>query len=102
MVVVRLMAKRLVLGLSAGPSADGIRAALIEVVGRGMELRVKVLASHTEGFDADLRQLLLQVSTPETCDLRQLALVHRVLGEAFALTARRLADRASVSLPQVL
>jgi anhydro-N-acetylmuramic acid kinase len=96
------MVKRLLLGLSAGPSADGIRAALIEVQGRGWEVRVQVLATHTEGFDAELRQLLLQVSTPETCELRQLALVHRVLGEAFALTARRLADRASVSLPQVL
>lgn len=96
------MAKRLILGLSAGPSADGIRAALIDVAGRGLEMQVKVPAAHTEGFDAELRQLLLQVSTPEASDLRQLALVHRVLGEAFALTARRLADRASVSLPQIL
>jgi anhydro-N-acetylmuramic acid kinase len=96
------MTIRWVIGLSAGPSADGVDAALLEVHGQAPQLQVRVAGAMVEPHAKDLRELLIRASTAEQGDVRQVSLANRLLGETFAQAARRVADRASISLQNIL
>jgi anhydro-N-acetylmuramic acid kinase len=96
------MVTRWIIGLAAGPSLESLDAVLLEVGGLGFDLQARVAAWLAEPHPRELRELLVKVSTPGQADVRAVSLAHRVLGEAFGLAARRLADQASVSLQQVL
>lgn len=95
------MSTRWAIGLAPGASADGVDAALIEVEGVGLDLRVRLLQARHRPYPADLRALVLQAGMPEQSGARQLSLLHRLLGETFAAAAREVADRASFSLQKV-
>ena len=96
-----MITTRCIIGLSSGSSLDGVDAALLETEGAGMELRVRpVLALH-QSYHGDLRDLIRRVSSPGNADSKQMALVHRLLGETFAAAARQAADRASMSLQRI-
>src|SRR5262245_9841397 len=90
------MTTRCIIGLSSGSSVDGVDAALLEVEGAGLELRVRpVLALH-QPYHGDLRELIRKMCGPGKVDGKQPALLHRLLGETFAAAARQAADRASM------
>src|SRR5262249_22381912 len=96
-----IMTTRCIIGLSSGSSLDGVDAALLETEGAGLGLRVRpVLALH-QPFHDDLRDLIRKTCSPGKADARQVALLHRLLGETFAAAARQAADRASMSLQKV-
>ncbi len=94
--------QRWVIGLAAGPSADGVVAALLKVGGQGLDLAVQIACWHVEPYSRELRDLVVRASTPEQGEVRQITLVHRLLGETFAAAARQVANRASRSLQGVL
>lgn len=95
------MATRYIIGLSSGASVDGVDASLLEMEGAGLALRVRpVLALH-QPYHGDLRDLIRKACSPGKADSKQLALLHRLLGETFAAAARQAADRASMSLQRV-
>src|SRR4029453_18999833 len=48
-----------------------------------------------------LHELLLRVGSPGPVEVKQVGLVHRLLGETFAAGARQGGGRASFSLPRV-
>jgi anhydro-N-acetylmuramic acid kinase len=96
------MTIRGIIGVSAPPSLAGTDAVLLELEGEAPELSFQVVQHLTEPHAKDLREFLVRVSTPEQADVRQISLANQILGEAFAATVRRLADRASVSLQSVL
>lgn len=96
------MPTRWVIGLAAGPSADGVDAAVVEIDGRGLDLKARVLHWLVEPYPRELGDLVQKASAPEQADVRQISLLHRLLGETFASTARQVADRASISLHNVL
>lgn len=95
------MNTRWLLGLSAGFSAQGIDAALLEAQGVGFDLRPRLVQTVQQPFGRDLRAMLRQLALPDRADARQLAVLHRVLGEAFAAAARQVAEKASVPLLRV-
>jgi anhydro-N-acetylmuramic acid kinase len=95
------MTTRWTIGLASGSSADGVEAALLELEGVGLNLRIKPVCAVHQPFARDLRDMVLRVSGPAACELRQVALLHRLLGETFAAAARQVADRASFSLQKV-
>jgi anhydro-N-acetylmuramic acid kinase len=93
---------RWLIGLASGSSADGVDAALLESEGAGLELQVRLLHALHQPYGRDLRELILRGSGPGACEVRQLGLLHRLLGETFAAAARQVADRASFALQRVL
>jgi anhydro-N-acetylmuramic acid kinase len=92
---------RWIIGLASGSSADGVDAALLEVEGVGLDLRVRLVHALHQPYGKELRDLILRAAGRGPCDSRQLALLHRLLGETFTAAARQVADRASFSLQRV-
>src|SRR6266511_3006036 len=95
------MTTRWIIGLASGSSADGVDAALLEAEGVGLELRVRPMQALHQPYARELRELVQRVAGPGPCEVRQVALLHRLLGETFAAAARQVADRASFSLQRV-
>src|SRR5262249_9971355 len=96
------MANRWIIGLAPGTSLYGVNAALLEVQGSGLELGIRLVHTIQQSYPRDLRNLLLRAVAEVPGDVKQVSLLHRVLGEVFAQAARQVADQASFSLEQVL
>jgi anhydro-N-acetylmuramic acid kinase len=96
------MPQRWIIGLASGSSADGVDAALMELRGVGLELRLTQLHGLHQPYPPDLRDLIRRVAGPGACDVRQVSRLHRLLGETFAGAARAVADSASLPLQKVL
>jgi anhydro-N-acetylmuramic acid kinase len=96
-----MMPTRWIMGLASGSTADGVDAALLETEGTGLELRVRPVRWLHHSYPRDLRDLLRRTALPSQGDVRQVALLHRILGETFASAAREVADQASLSLYEV-
>jgi anhydro-N-acetylmuramic acid kinase len=95
------MPTRWIIGLASGSSADGVDAALLEMQGAGLDLRVRLVQSLHQPYAPDLRELVYRISSPGPVETRRISLVHRLLGETCAAAARQVADRASFSLHKV-
>ena len=95
------MTPRWLIGLASGSSADGVDAALMELEGVGLDLRVRQVQGMHQPYGPDLRALVRRASTLEPCEIRQVSRLHRLLGETFAAAARSVADHASLSLQKV-
>ncbi len=95
------MAQRWVIGLASGSGADGVDAALVELEGVGLGLRVRQFHGLQLPYPPELRELIRAASSPAPCEMRQVSRLHRLLGETFASAARTVADHASVSLQKV-
>ena len=94
-------APRWIIGLASGSSADGVDAALLELEGVGLDLRLRLVHGLHQPYGPELRELIRRVSARRACEIRQVSLLHRLLGETFAAAARGVADQASLSLQQV-
>ncbi len=95
------MSPRWLIGLASGSSVDGVDAALVELEGAGFDLRVGQVRGVHQPYGSDLRAMIRRVSTSAPCEIRQVSLLHRLLGETFAAAARTVADHASLSLQRV-
>jgi anhydro-N-acetylmuramic acid kinase len=91
---------RWLIGLSSGSTLDGVDAALVEAEGVGLELRPRLVHALHQPYPRDLRDLIQRV-TAQGAGARQVGLLHRLLGEAFALAGRQVADQASFPLQKV-
>src|SRR5262245_29083818 len=96
------MNKRWLLGLSSGTSCNGIDAALVEVSGIGLDLRLRLAHCANQAHARDLRELLLRADASPGLTVRQVNMLHRILGESFAHAVRTVADQAKLPLTQVL
>jgi anhydro-N-acetylmuramic acid kinase len=95
------MPPRWLIGLASGSSVDGVDAALMELEGAGLELRVRQVQGLHQPYGQELRALIRRVSSSAPCEIRQVSILHRLLGETFAAAARTVADHASLSLQRV-
>jgi anhydro-N-acetylmuramic acid kinase len=111
------MPTRSIIGLASGSAAVGVDAALLEIAGAGLDMRVRQILALHQPYARDLRMLIRQLSAEPVTSassrqgtpppggghhaLRQGGLLHRLLGETFAAAARQVADRASLSLLKV-
>ncbi len=95
------MPARWIIGLASGSSADGVDAALAEVEGTGLDLRLVQMHGLHQPYGRDLRDLLRRLSGPAPVEVRLVSRLHRLLGETFAAAARMVADHASLSLQKV-
>jgi anhydro-N-acetylmuramic acid kinase len=95
------MTPRWVIGLASGSSADGVDAALIELDGAGLDLRMRQVVGLHQPYGPDLRDWLRRLANAVPSEVRQVSRLHRLLGETFAAAARAVADSASFSLQRV-
>src|SRR5215831_2346030 len=95
------MALRWIIGLASGSSADGVDAALVELEGAGLDVRLRQVQGLHQPYGPDLRDWIRRASGPAPCEVRQVSRLHRLLGETFAAAARNVADHASLSLQKV-
>ena len=95
------MSSRWIIGLASGTCAEGVDAALLELDGVGLDLRLRQIRSLHQPFASELRDLVRRVGGAVPIDPRQFAHVHRLLGETYAAAARALADQGGTSLSRV-
>jgi len=75
---------RLIAGAMSGTSADGVDVAIVAIVGRGLEMRAKLLASHQRGFHVDLREQIGQIRMGTAIPISTLASVGREISLCYA------------------
>jgi len=93
---------RWLIGLAANSRGDKVAAALIETKGVGIDQEVRPIRVLRQSYPRDVRDGLAQIRASRTADLRQLTILHRVLGESYAAIAEQLAAEAGFPLQRVL
>jgi anhydro-N-acetylmuramic acid kinase len=76
-----------VIGLMSGTSVDGIDAALVDISGRDLDLRVNLLAATTYTYTEPLRQQILAVCAGQPLAPADLAQLDDAIAQAFAQAA---------------
>jgi anhydro-N-acetylmuramic acid kinase len=91
----------LIIGLMSGTSADGIDAALTEIVGEGGQVRVALRHFLCLPHTPALRDAVLRLCDPLAGAVPDLCALHFALGERFAQAAQAVAHAAGIPLTQV-
>lgn len=76
-----------VIGLMSGTSVDGIDAALVDLSGTTLDLRVDLLAGATYPYPAQLRSQILSVCAGEKLSMSELAVLDDEIAHCFAQAA---------------
>jgi len=88
-----------VIGLISGTSVDGIDAALVNITGTDLDLKVQFLAGATYPYPADLREKILAVCGGAAISMAELAELDDAIALAFAQAAKNIqADYPSAQL----
>ncbi|MBN2135589.1 MAG: anhydro-N-acetylmuramic acid kinase [Acidobacteria bacterium] len=93
--------EKLVIGLMAGTSVDGIDAALIRLYGHGKETRFELVKFTTLEFSESIRNFILKNSNPDTAKLDDICRLNFLLGEAFASAALDVTKKADIDIAEV-
>ena len=78
----------LVIGLISGTSVDGIDAALVDITGTDVDLKIELLAGATYPYPETLREQILQVCAGAAISMAELAELDDAITLQFAQAAR--------------
>ena len=87
---------RRIVGLMSGTSADGVDAAVVEVVGSGRETQARIEAFDTTPLSPPLRQKIFDLFEPEA-SLDDLCSLNFALGDAFGEAALQIIEAAGMT-----
>ncbi|NES82651.1 MAG: anhydro-N-acetylmuramic acid kinase [Moorea sp. SIO2B7] len=76
-----------VIGLMSGTSVDGIDAALVEISGSDLDLKIELLAGATYGYPTELREKILAVCAGTPLSMAALAALDDAIAFQFAQAA---------------
>ena len=79
-----------VIGLISGTSVDGIDAALVDISGTDLDLKVELLAGETYPYPAELRERILAVCAGYRISMAELAELDDAIALAFAQAAQNI------------
>ncbi|MBG1261667.1 anhydro-N-acetylmuramic acid kinase, partial [Nostoc commune] len=79
-----------VIGLISGTSVDGIDAALIEISGTELDLKIELLAGATYPYPAELRERILAVGAGVAISMAELAEIDDAIAIVFAQAAQNI------------
>ncbi|MCC5608701.1 anhydro-N-acetylmuramic acid kinase [Nostoc sp. CHAB 5834] len=79
-----------VIGLISGTSVDGIDAALVEISGTELDLKVELLAGATYPYPAELRERILAVGAGVAISMAELAEIDDAIAIVFAQAAQNI------------
>lgn len=77
-----------VIGLISGTSVDGIDAALVEISGTDIDIKVKLLGGETYPYPAALREKILAVCAGAAISMAEMAELDDAIAQAFAQAAQ--------------
>lgn len=77
-----------VIGLISGTSVDGIDAALVEITGTDVDLKVKLIAGATYPYPTELREQILKVCAGNELSMAELAKLDNAIAFQFATSAQ--------------
>lgn len=92
--------KRIV-GLMSGTSADGVTAALVEVLGNHEKTRLKVLAWDTYRYEPRLRREIFRLFSPKTGTVDRICRANFVLAEQFSKAALKIIRRGGLNTKDI-
>ncbi|WP_375510880.1 anhydro-N-acetylmuramic acid kinase [uncultured Nostoc sp.] len=79
-----------VIGLISGTSVDGIDAALVEISGTELDIKVELLAGVTYPYPAELRERILAVGAGVAISMAELAEIDDAIAQVFAQAAQNI------------
>ncbi|NER49854.1 MAG: anhydro-N-acetylmuramic acid kinase [Symploca sp. SIO1A3] len=79
-----------VIGLISGTSVDGIDAALVEIAGTDVDLKVELVASATYPYPKTLREQILEVCAGKAISMVELATLDDAIALQFAQAAQEI------------
>jgi anhydro-N-acetylmuramic acid kinase len=79
-----------VIGLISGTSVDGIDAALVEISGTELDLKIELLAGATYPYPAELRERILAVGAGVAISMAELAEIDDAIAQVFAQAAQNI------------
>jgi anhydro-N-acetylmuramic acid kinase len=79
-----------VIGLISGTSVDGIDAALVDISGTELDLKVELLAGATYPYPAELRERILAVGAGVAISMAELAEIDDAIAIVFAQAAQNI------------
>lgn len=80
----------LVIGLISGTSVDGIDAALVEITGTDVDLKIELLSGSTYPYPETLREQILQVCAGAAVSMAELAELDDAIALQFAQAAQEI------------
>lgn len=92
--------KRIV-GLMSGTSADGVTAALVEVLGNHGKTRLKVLAWDTYRYEPRLRREIFRLFSPRTGTVDRICRASFVLAEQFSKAALKIIRKGGLKTKDI-
>lgn len=95
------MRSKKVIGLMSGTSVDGIDAALVEIMGAGLDTQIKLLAFRNFDMPSGMREEILTLCNPQTAGVDRICKWNFVIGEEFAKAATMIAEEAGVGIENV-
>jgi len=95
------MNERWIIGLSSGSSIDGVDAALLQVQGTGLQMRLRLEQFVHQPYGRDLRDMIARAGVGQAGGGRTIGLLHRLVGEAFAAAARLVLERTGIGAHKV-
>ncbi|BBD60934.1 hypothetical protein NIES2109_37340 [Nostoc sp. HK-01] len=79
-----------IIGLISGTSVDGIDAALVDISGTDLDLKVELLAGQTYPYPAELRESILAVCAGKAISMAELAELDDAIASSFAQAAENI------------
>ena len=79
-----------VVGLISGTSVDGIDAALVEITGTDIDLKVELIAGATYPYPVRLREQILEVCAGKALSMEEMAVLDDAIAQQFALAAQEI------------
>ncbi|BBD64276.1 hypothetical protein NIES4072_20620 [Nostoc commune NIES-4072] len=79
-----------VIGLISGTSVDGIDAALVEISGTELDLKIELLAGATYPYPIELRERILAVGAGVAISMAELAEIDDAIAQVFAQAAQNI------------
>ncbi|MBE9107098.1 anhydro-N-acetylmuramic acid kinase [Nostoc cf. edaphicum LEGE 07299] len=79
-----------VIGLISGTSVDGIDAALVEISGTELDLKVELVAGATYPYPVELRERILAVGAGVAISMAELAEIDDAIAQVFAQAAQNI------------
>ena len=89
------------IGLMSGTSCDGVDAAMIQVSGNGLDMRVEFVDHRHTLYPEPLRNALLDIMAPAKTRTENLAGLNVEVGRVFARCAARLMEQANIQTEQL-
>jgi len=93
--------RKLIIGLNSGTSADGIDAAVIQVVGSGLQSKIKFIAGKTYKFNSATKENILRCSAAGFNDADAWLKLDIELADKFAVAARKVIRLAGLKVSDI-